>query len=321
MSLAALVLVLASTLLHATWNVWSKDSVDRLAFIWWALVAAIVIYTPLVALVQPLTVPAGAWPILVVSGLAETGYFLALIHAYGQGDLSLVYPIARGSPPLFISAWAGLFLAERLPPLGYAGIGLLVAGICAASLQRPAGTSPLTPRPPLSPPSTGGEGGGEGSAGPHPLPPRWRGGRGGQEERGEPARWALVAGVCISVYSVVDKVGLRYMAAPAYNVWAFVMMALFLAPFAWLTRRRAMWRELKRQSRRVLAGGVVVMGTYFLVLWALERAPVSYVGALRGLSILVGAAFGRAFLHERFGLSRAVGAAFMFSGVVCLSLA
>jgi drug/metabolite transporter (DMT)-like permease len=300
MSLAALVLVLASTLLHATWNVWSKDSVDRLAFIWWALVAAIVIYTPLVALVQPLTVPAGAWPILVVSGLAETGYFLALIHAYGQGDLSLVYPIARGSPPLFISAWAGLFLAERLPPLGYAGIGLLVAGICAASLQRPAGTSPLTPRP---------------------LPPRWRGGRGGQEERGEPARWALVAGVCISVYSVVDKVGLRYMAAPAYNVWAFVMMALFLAPFAWLTRRRAMWRELKRQSRRVLAGGVMVMGTYFLVLWALERAPVSYVGALRGLSILVGAAFGRAFLHERFGLSRAVGAAFMFSGVVCLSLA
>jgi drug/metabolite transporter (DMT)-like permease len=314
MSLAALVLVLASTLLHATWNVWSKDSVDRLAFIWWALVAAIVIYTPLVALVQPLTVPAGAWPILVVSGLAETGYFLALIHAYGQGDLSLVYPIARGSPPLFISAWAGLFLAERLPPLGYAGIGLLVAGICAASLlessrqkaessrQQKKGTKGTEePNVPFGPSD--------------PSAPSFR------LLPSVPGRWALVAGVCISVYSVVDKVGLRYMAAPAYNVWAFVMMALFLAPFAWLTRRRAMWRELKRQSRRVLAGGVMVMGTYFLVLWALERAPVSYVGALRGLSILVGAAFGRAFLHERFGLSRAVGAAFMFSGVVCLSLA
>jgi drug/metabolite transporter (DMT)-like permease len=288
MSLAALFLVLASALLHATWNLWSKDSVDRLAFIWWALLAAIIIYTPVVALAQPLSVPAPAWPILIASGLAETAYFLALTHAYDLGDLSLVYPVARGSPPLFIAAWAALFLAERLPLTGYAGVGLLVAGIFVASLHRPVG--------------------------PHPLPLS-------HGERGEPVRWALAAGVCISLYSVLDKAGLRYMAAPAYNVWAFVVMTLFLAPFVWLPRRGAIWAELKRQPCRVAGSGLLVMGTYFLVLWALERVPVSYVGALRGVSILVGAAFGRTFLRERFGLGRIIGAAFMFGGIVFLSLA
>jgi drug/metabolite transporter (DMT)-like permease len=286
MSLIALVLVLLSALLHATWNLWSKDSADRVAYMWWALVTALVIYTPLVALAVPMTLPVQVLPILVISGLFEAAYVLSLNRAYDRGDLSLVYPVARGSPPLFTAVWAGLLLAERLPPLGYAGIGLLVAGIYAASVVQP---SDLL----------------------RPI----------RAWHNPPVRWALVAGLCISLYSVADKAGLRYMPAPAYNVWLFVAIVLCLAPFVWLPRRRAAWEELKREHRRIVSGGVLVMGAYFLVLGAMEQAPVSYVGAVRGAGVLVGAVFGWVFLKERFGLTRVIGAVLIFGGIVCLSFA
>ncbi len=283
---SALALLLLSTVTHTAWNALVKESGAKLSFLWLGLLAAIFIYALPVALTTPLAVPGGAWSVLLLSGVFETGYLVSITRAYTVGDLSLVYPIARGSSPLIIALASAFLLSERLPPVGYGAIGLLTLGIYFVSLNgwrdftRPL-KAVLTPA----------------------------------------ALWALLAGVFIAGYSTVDKVGVGLMSPSAYNLWVFIVMTLLGAPVViWLDGTRVMARTAREEGRRVLVGGIFVMGTYFLVLWALSMAPASYVGAVRGVSVLLGAVWGWRFLGEKLGPTRIVGACLMFAGLVTLAL-
>ncbi|MHB8626014.1 MAG: hypothetical protein ACYDBJ_03950 [Aggregatilineales bacterium] len=101
MSILALLLILISAAMHTTWNLLLKRAGERQIFLWWALVLAVVIFSPIVIL-QPLSV--NVWPYVISSALAEAVYFAALTHAYRLNDFSLVYPIARGTAPFFLDS-------------------------------------------------------------------------------------------------------------------------------------------------------------------------------------------------------------------------
>ncbi|MFN8499912.1 MAG: DMT family transporter [Anaerolineae bacterium] len=286
MPASALALLLVSTLTHTAWNAWVKGSRAKLSFLWLGLLAAIFIYALPVALTTPLAVPASAWRVLLLSAVFETGYLISITRAYTVGDLSLVYPVARGSAPLIIALASAALLSERLPAAGYAAIGLLTVGIYFVSLvgwrdfTRPL-KAILTPA----------------------------------------ALWALLAGLFIAGYSTVDKVGVGLMSPSAYNLWVFIAMTILGLPVVlWLDGRALLMRTARTEWRQVLAGGVFVMGTYFMVLWALSMAPASYVGAVRGVSVLLGAVWGWRFLGERLGATRVIGACLMFAGLVALAL-
>ncbi len=283
---SALALLLLSTVTHTTWNALVKGSRAKLSFLWLGLLAAIFIYALPVALTTPLAVPGDAWAVLLLSAVFETGYLVSITRAYAVGDLSLVYPIARGSAPLIIAITSAFLLAERLSLAGYAAIALLTLGIYFVSLDgwrdftRPL-KAILTPA----------------------------------------ALWALLAGVFIAGYSTVDKVGVGLMPPSAYNLWVFIAMTVLGAPVViWLDGTRVLARTAREEGRRVVIGGIFVMGTYFLVLWALAMAPASYVGAVRGVSVLLGALWGWRFLGEKLGPTRIVGACLMFAGLVTLAL-
>lgn len=264
-----------------------KGSRGRLAYLWWGQTLAIGLYAVPIALTHSLAVPPQVWPILVGSALCETGYMIAIARAYGLGDMSLVYPLARGSAPALVTLWAALFLGERLPWTGYLGIGLLILGLYLVSL--PGWNDWLRPLRAVATPG---------------------------------ARWALLAGVFIAGYSTLDKVGVSNMPAPAYTLWTFIGMTIVCTPAVlWIEGRGKMVDALRSGGWRLLAGGVFVLGAYFLVLAALAQAPASYVSAVRGVSILLGAMWGWRFLGERFGRSRLVGAALMVVGLATLALA
>src|SRR5262245_13197856 len=126
---AALALVLAAALFHSVWNLALKSEPRRLEASLLALGAAVVLCAP-VLLVHPLAEcpPRGCLPVLL-SGAFETAYLIPLTAAYEVGDLSLVYPIARGIAPLVVTPFAMWLLAERVSPSGLLGIALVVAGI------------------------------------------------------------------------------------------------------------------------------------------------------------------------------------------------
>jgi len=123
----ALLLIFIAAFVHVIPHATIKSAGDRDVFVWWMLLANAVIYSPLLFIQVPRT--RVAWGIIIASGLIETVYLLAISRAYALGNLSVVYPIARGSAPLFLLVTSVVVLAERPSAYGVAGIVLISVGI------------------------------------------------------------------------------------------------------------------------------------------------------------------------------------------------
>src|SRR2546427_3485325 len=139
MPLAALLLVLGAAVCHSVWNLLVKSDARRLEIQSGALLVGVVLCPPALLLYPRTAVSPAAWGAVLVSGLFEAGYVFALTAAYGAGDLSLVYPVARGTPPLLVVPLAIVLLGERPAWQGLVGIGLVVLGIAAGHGGFPGG--------------------------------------------------------------------------------------------------------------------------------------------------------------------------------------
>lgn len=292
----AFALVAAAAVLHVTWNVVIKTAGDPLRASTVGMAASAIALVPAavagwVAIGRP-PVPPEAFGLGVVSGLLEAAYFSLLSAAYRRGDLSLVYPIARGTAPL-LAVGAGVFvLGERLGAFGSVGVGLLLAGLVA--LQRP-----------------------------------WRI-LGPATERGDSAAatFAVLTGVSIAAYSAVDRVGARTTEPWLYGAILFTTSAIVLVAWArWLGPRlgpsRVRTPLTVRERRFGIAGGLLSLAAYLLVLGAYTLAPLSAVAPLRESAIVVASAWGTLRMGEATGRDarRRLGAAVVVvAGAVLLAL-
>src|SRR5210317_2245193 len=130
MSGLALVVVLVAAFLHASWNFLAKKSKKKIAFIWWFLLIATIGYLPMFLYFWPRhTVSPAGWACIVATGILHALYFWFMGGAYERGGLSLVYPLSRGSGPLFVPILAIIFLQEQLSFAGIVGISLVILGI------------------------------------------------------------------------------------------------------------------------------------------------------------------------------------------------
>jgi drug/metabolite transporter (DMT)-like permease len=288
MTLFSLALLVLAAVLHALSNALIKLSRDKLAFTWWMLTASAIIGLPLIFFVgQPQPI---GWLLIIVSGLIEAVYFITLTRAYSLGDLSQVYPVARGSAPLFVLLWALIFLGERPTPIGVIGILTVVIGLYLVNLPSLADWK----RPLLG-------------------------------MRSAAARWALLTGLLISIYSSIDKVGMRYV-DPLPYLYLFLVVAWLALSAQWLhpDRRSALRAELRVDRRKVLLSAAAVAllggGAYALVLAALRLSPVSYVSPVRELSVVVGAWIGVRVLGEPGGRLRIVAALLVALGIMIIAL-
>ncbi|MFD6417387.1 EamA family transporter [Streptomyces sp. NPDC060194] len=255
--------VLAAAVAHAVWNALAHTIRDQLvAFTLIGGGAAVL--GAVVACFAPL--PAGgAWPYLAVSALLHVGYQMLLMRSFSLGDFGQVYPIARGTAPLVVTAAAVLLVGESLSGLALAGVALASAGLSGVALWGLRGSRP-----------------------------HW------------PALAAAVAtGLSIAAYTVVDGVGVRASGTPlGYIAWLMVLEGVLIPAWAFRVHRGALWTALRPHAARGLAGAALSMLAYGLVLWAQTRAPLAPVAALRESSVIIGAAIGALFFHERFGTPR-----------------
>ncbi len=269
-------LVLLAALLHASWNAMVKAGGDKL------VVQALVIFShaPFVALLipfVPLPTPT-AWLCIAASTFVHSLYYWALVSAYKVGDLSQVYPIARGSAPLLVALGGFLLVGESLSPLELGGLALLSAGLISLAWRK---GDPLA----------------------------------GDKK---PVTLALCVGLTIGAYSLIDGLGARSAeTALSYIVWLFALEHFPLTLVA-LHRRGWSLVPFRRYWKRGLAGGFISAAAYGIVIWAMSVAPMAQVVALRETSVVIAAAIGMLFLGEGFGPRRIAAACVVAAGAVLL---
>lgn len=278
-------LVLLAAGAHASWNLLAKTASGGAAFVWLGTVSGTVIWIP--ALVIALIVAPGDMStegvvFMAGSGALHAAYFVLLQRGYRHGDLSLVYPLARGTGPLLATIAAIVFLNERPSALALAGAAIIVAAVL--SLSRGAGA-------------------------------------GEARDVREAVGFALVTGISIAAYTLWDKhaVGGLALSPIVYFYGTQVAVWLLLSPYA-LSHRDLLattWREYRGQA---LGVGLLSPLAYVLVLFALARAPVSYVAPAREVSILIVAALGTTVLSEGNVRGRLAAAGAIVVGIAALAI-
>jgi drug/metabolite transporter (DMT)-like permease len=281
LSSSVLAAVLGAAALHALWNSLVKSASDKFLS---SAVVALWCGTAAVLAALLLPRPAGAaFPFIVASALIHIVYFVLVGLLYRNADLSVAYPIMRGLAPLIAAIIALATLGEALGPIASFGVAALVAGVLAM----------------------GASGFAHGRINRRTL------------------IVALANSAVIAIYSVIDGQGARLSGAGsasafAYNSWADALTALAYLPIILLLRGRAAVAAFVGDWRRGLVGGLAAFLGYAIVIWAMTRAPIAAVAALRETSVVFAAIIGVIVLGEPFHPQRAIAVPVILAGIILL---
>lgn len=279
MTTGIFMMVLGAAVLHAAWNAMVKVNVDRLVMVAVMIISQIAVAVLILPFVE--IPPAASWPHIWASTVIHTGYFVFLVLSYRYGDLSHVYPIARGLAPLIVAATSFWFVGETMDSQATIAVVLIALGIMSLTLTR----------------------GADGFKEPKAI------------------LYALGTGMFIAGYTIVDGLGARFAdSAHSYIIWLNIfngiptlIIALFLRKKQFLVQARSCWKV-------GMLAGVVSLSAYWIVIWATTLAPLAMVSAVRETSMVFAVLFGVFFLKERFNLARLASIAITMLGAVILKV-
>ena len=281
-------LVLAGAVLHAAWNALVKSSGDKEVDT--ALVDFMGALVALPLLLMMGAPPPRAWPFIAASLFVHIGYYTALAGAYKHGELGLTYPIMRGFAPLLVALASGVVIGEAPTAMAWLGIAGITLGVALVGLSRPAEAL----------------------------------------HHGKALVFAFSNALIIAIYTVIDGLGVRTATENGAHAAQYVMLLFVLdgIPYPALVMlrrgpqgRRDILAYAKKRWPLATLGGSASIGSYAIALWAMTRAPVASVAALRETSVLFAALLGCWLLKERFGAQRAIGTLVIVGGVMALRLA
>jgi drug/metabolite transporter (DMT)-like permease len=222
-----------------------------------------------------------SWPYIAASTVTQLAYYSLLIAAYRNGDMSHAYPLMRGSAPLLVALASGPLIGERLGIVQWLAIGCICGGILALFFTT----------------------------------------RTRQPGAGRTTTFALMTACTIAAFTLIDGAGVRKSGSPvAYTMWIFMLNGAGLV--AWTAARRpGTLATYARLNIGVgLLGGAANLGSYALALWAMTRAPVAAVAALRETSILFAVAIAGIVLREKISAQRMAAVALVACGAVAMRL-
>lgn len=281
----ALLLVIIAAFCHATWNLMAKKVCGGTAFIWLFASLSSILYFPLalwVLLVEQPSIGIYQLVLILSSAVLHSVYFILLDKGYRFGDLSVIYPLARGTGPLLSVLTAIFFLGEQPTPIAIAGALLIGCGILVITGN------------PFSHTETSAR---------------------------KSILYALLCGATIAGYTVVDKIAVStYLLPPLLMDWATNLgRVILLTPYSlknW-DKVKEQWAAHKKE-----AIGVAILSplAYILVLTAMVFSPVSYIAPAREVSILIGAVLGAKLLSEGNFRVRLAGAGTMLLGLIALAI-
>jgi drug/metabolite transporter (DMT)-like permease len=292
MPLQALVLVLIAGLIHASWNIAAKKAGGDVRFAAFTGLVMMVFWAPLGLWLGLRELPRWGrleWLLLVASAALHTIYYITLLRGYRKADLTVVYPLARGSGPLLSSLVAIVLLGEQISALGVLGIAGVVVGVFLIA---------------------GGPG-------------LWTASRDAASARRvrKGMVYGLLTGAFIASYTVVDGYAVKFllMSPILLDYIGNLVRLVFLVPTVLRDRpaAAALWRV---QWKYAVLVGIISPVSYVLVLYAVQVAPLSHVAPAREVSMLFAALVGGHLLGEGDRVLRLVGAACIAVGVMALAL-
>ena len=278
----ALVLLFLSASMHAAWNFLLKSSEEKYVAMGWQVILSGIISIVLIFFTG--LPPRSMWFFAILSMILEAIYFILLCNAYSDHDFSLVYPIARGAAPALLVLWSAIFLHERLTSGGYIGLGMITSGIILN------GATTL-----------------------------WK--NNGEKPHLKGILTALSVALVISIYTFIDGTAVKNGPALPYGLSMFVMVPFVTTPYI---ASRYGWSSFgdmwKKNKGYLLISGVLGLVAYMLALFAYTIAPLSYSGAIREVSAVIGAFLGWRFLKEELGGVRVIGSVIVFAGVLVIAI-
>ena len=280
----AVLLLVLSGFIHTLWNGAFKTGRNKLCFLWWMILFSLVYYSPIFWYHYTLHgIPARGFLFIGLSGTCLSLYFLSLSGAYSHSDLSLAYPISRGTSPIFVLLLATVILKERVSPVGFWGIITVAGGLYVINLHGTKGF--LT---------------------------AWR-------EKG--VLLALLTALFISAYRIVDKIGVGIVSPPLYYYTALMVVFCIITAVIILTgQRSAIVPEWRKNRGKILFAGAAIYLSYIIVLYVMTTSKISYVGAVANFGILFSVIWGSLALKEGRGLVRGAGALLVITGIVVIVL-
>ncbi|RIX76674.1 DMT family transporter [Acidovorax cavernicola] len=292
MPLSAFALILLAGVIHASWNIAAKKANGDARFAFQSSVFMAVVWAPVGIALGWSVVPAWGtkeWAFIVLSGVLHVFYYVVLLRGYRKSDLTVVYPLARGSGPLLSSLVAILFLGEKISLIGVAGIFGVVLGVFLV-----AGGPRLFQKK-------------------HDPAQRERVHKG--------MRYGVLTGAFIAAYTVTDSYAVKFLAMSPIlldYMGNFVRLVLLLP--AALQDRATTARMWRAQWKYALLVAAISPVSYVLVLYAVQQAPISHVAPAREVSMLFAALIGGHLLREGDRVLRLLGALFIAAGVIALAL-
>ncbi|HET9911439.1 MAG TPA: DMT family transporter [Anaerolineales bacterium] len=278
MPVSALLLLLASAFLHALWNLLLKRSREKyIAMGWQVILSGIFAFGLLLVTGLP---PRSMWLFAALSILLEAVYFILLSRAYNGHDFSLVYPIARGTAPAFLMLWSVLFLHEKPTPGGMTGVGIIVSGMLII------------------------------------------GATGLVQNRGSKLHLkgislALAVALTISLYTLIDGTAVKNGPPLPYALTMFASVPILTTGY---NLHRYGWKQFvaawNGPRLPLILTAILGVAAYLLALIAYSFAPLSYSGAIREVSVVIGAFLGWQFLQEEMGALRILGSIVIFVGIL-----
>ena len=221
-----------------------------------------------------------SWPYVALSIALHLGYYLSLAGAYRYGDFAQTYPVVRGCAPILVTAWGVFVLGEVLAPVEWIALGAVIGGIMIIATRR---ISECCSAQTLT--------------------------------------CAMITSCFIAAYTVADGVGGRLSQnIPAYMVWTSLFGG---APVLAYALHRCAWHEVRAflpKWRACFVTAALALAAYWIVVWAMSRAPIPLVAALREISVVIAALIGVYYLKERAGARRIVASVFIFFGIALLAL-
>ena len=331
-SVLSLLLILLSACIHASWNLASRKTKGDLAVLVGGICLACVIITPVAFLVPsygPITTDAVIY--VIASGLIHVAYMALVGAMYRVGDVSLVYPVARGTGVACTALLANPILGEVVSTVGGFGVASIIGGIVIMSLSKmdcfctcvnkdllnnndvkkdekkkqvvmsslssivdveETKTTVLPPLPPVN-----------------------------SKSKAPALALAVCCGMFISAYSLVDKVGVGEMNPIQFSFGMLLVECIFMVPYMFIYRREQCKKALKERKKYMVIVGVGGWGCYLIVLYVLTLSPSSYVTALREVSVCFGAALGVIVLKERLTVGMMLGVGCIVIGLVLIKMA
>lgn len=269
--------VLCAALFHATWNSLIKGGKDPLLNS--MMISATQLFVCIIAIgFLPLPHP-DSWPFIIITTIIHVSYLFLLAKSYHAGELSRVYPIVRGLPPLIVSVVIFLILDEDMSFYGWLGIGVISCGILTLEIG-------------------------------NKIPSR------------KVLFLSVATAIMIATYTVIDGIGARLSGnSTSFLIWFVLFQSIiYTALVIMMKSRKQCAVYVLRYWKRGIIGGVLSISAYGIALWAVTKAPIAYVAALRETSVLFASIIAIVFLSEPLRISRIVSAILIVSGIIIMKI-